>query len=258
MKNLLLVSVLLLIHTCSYQQGSGDGSSPTIYNGIGSLTNISGQNINFNAALDNTSGLKVSTNKRVEGSPFFCTEWHWGYIRFPNATVVDSVKMRFNAMTNELYFLDGEKVYYLNDFYSEFGYVETDKEGLPKVIFRTGFPVTGKNNAKTNYQVLAGTRYILLKSVTKELQENRSLDGQTYYRVAEETNYFIFDSTNKSIIPVRKGLQQLSSDLPDLKQQINDYCNNNKQKCKTEAGLIELFSGIKNSNETNKEVKKPF
>jgi len=242
----------MVIHTCSYQQGSVDGSSPTIYNGIGSLTNISGQNINFNAALENTNGLKITTNKRVEGTPFFCNEWHWGYIRFPNGAVVDSIKMRFNALANELYFLDGEKEYYLNDFYSEFGYEDTDKEGSPKVVIKTGFPTAGKNNLKTNYQLLTGGNYILLKSVSKELQENRSLDGQTYYRIVEEINYFVFNSITKSMTPVRKGVQQLEADFPDLKQQITDYCKNTKQKCKTEAGLIELFSVIKN------EIKKPF
>ena len=259
MKNLLLIWFFMMVHTCSYQQGSSDGNSPTIYNGVGSLSNISGQNINIVAALDNTNGLKVATNKRVEGSVFFCNEWHWGYIRFPNGAVVDSVKMRFNALTSELYFLDGEKEYYLNDFYSEFGYADTDKEGSPKVIIRTGFPIVGKNNIKTNYQLLTGGYYILLKSVTKELQENRSLDGQTYYRIAEEANYFVFNSINKTITPVRKGMQQLESDFPDLKQQITNYCNNNKQKCKTEPGLIELFSGIKiNETGINKEAKKPF
>lgn len=240
----------MAIHICAYVQG--DGNSPTIYNGVGSLSNISGQNINIAAALDNSYGLKIATNKKVEGSPFFCNEWHWGYIRFPNGAVVDSIKIRFNAMTNELYFLDGEKEYYLNDFYSEFGYMDTDKDGSPKIVFKTGFPVVGKNNSKTNYQLLTAGNYILLKSVTKELQENRSLNGQTYYRIAEEVNYFVFYNITKVMTPVRKGMQQLESDFPDLKQQITAYCNNNKQKCKTEAGFIELFSEI------NKEAKKPF
>ena len=163
----------MAIHICSYEQG--DGTSPTIYNGVGSLSNISGQSINITPALDNSNGLKISTNKRVEGSPFFCNEWHWGHIRFPNGAVVDSIKIRFNAMTNELYFLDGEKEYYLNDFYSEFGYTEPDKDGSPKMIFKNGFPVVGKNSSKTNYQVLTTGNYNLLKSVTKDLQLNRGI-----------------------------------------------------------------------------------
>lgn len=239
-----------MIHMCSFQQSTE--ASPTIYNGIGSLTNISGQNINFNAALDNTSGLKISTNRRVEGSPFLCNEWHWGYIRFPNGAVVDSIQLRFNAITNELCFLDKTKVYCLDKYYSEFGYVETDREESPKRIFRTGFPVTGANNEKTNYQILVAGTYILLKTVKKELQENRSLDGQSYYRVAEEIDHFVFNSSDKTMVILKKTLQQLSSELPVLKQSITDYCNNNKQKCKTEVGLIEFFSAM------NKETQKPF
>jgi hypothetical protein len=78
-------------------------------------------------------------------------------------------------MTNELYFLDGEKEYYLNDFYSEFGYTEPDKDGSLKMIFKNGFPVVGKNSSKTNYQVLTTGNYNLLKSVTKDLQLNRGI-----------------------------------------------------------------------------------
>ena len=256
MRTLLLHLLFILMYTPSYQQGTD--SSPTIYNGVGTLTNISGQSINFVAALDNTSGLKVASNKRVEGTAYLCKEWHWGYMRFPNGAIVDSIKIRFNAITNELYFLDGEKEYYLNDFYSEFGYTDTDKEGSHKVIFRTRFPVVGKNNTRTNYQLLAGSNYMLLKIIAKELQENRSLDGQTYYRVAEEANYFVFNSTTKSMTPVRKSMQQLEIDFPELKQQIIDHCNDNKQKCKTEAGLIELFAGINTGAGINNETKKPF
>jgi hypothetical protein len=59
--------------------------------------------------------------------------------------------------------------------------------------------------------------------------------------------------------PVRKSMQQLEADFPELKQQIADYCNDNKQKCRTEAGLIELFSGMKTTEtRIKKEEKKPF
>lgn len=250
MKYLLLGGLFNVLYTVSSSQSVE--SSPTIYNGIGTLTNISGQNLNLYTVLDNNSGLKISTTKRVEGSAFLCNDWHWGYIQFPNGAIVDSIQLRFNIISGELCFLDGQKVYCLDDHYTEFGYTESEKEGTPKLIFKTGFPAIGKNNTKTNYQLLADGKYVLLKTSRRELQENRSLDGQTYYRIGEEINYFVYDSSSGSMIGLKKNLQQSSAGLVNLKNEITDYCNTDRQKCRTEAGMIEFFSGI------NKVPRKAF
>jgi hypothetical protein len=48
---------------------------------------------------------------------------------------------------------------------------------------------------------------------------------------------------------IRKGMQQLQSDFPLIRQQIAAYCGDNKQNCKTETGLIELFSSARLAGE---------
>ncbi len=244
MKKIVIVVAALTIHTSSYQQIPARENSPTIFNGVGDFTNMSGQSLNINAALQNTNGLNFSTNKKVEGTPFFNDEWCWGFIRFPNGAILDSIQLRYNALNNELHFRDGEKEYYLNEGYSEFVYAEAGKAGHPKVKFRNGFPVIGKNTFKTNYNVLAGSDFLLLKSITKDFHEVKSIDGQTFYRISDKEVYYVYNTSDSSLTKIRKGVQQLEADFPKLKSQISSICAKENLKCKSEADLIRLVSNL--------------
>lgn len=256
-KTWLIISAVLL-HYCPAAQLTAD-DAPTRFNGIGTFQLVSGESNIVNAAMLNTHGLKFSTNKRIEGSVFLNPEWQTGFIRMKNGAVVDSLPMRFNTLSHELHILDGEQEYFINDHYREFGYPETVDGRQAMLLFRNGYPSVRNFTAKTFYQYLGGTDLQLLKIVTKQLQENRSLDGQTYYRIAEETVYYVYNSVSKTMTEVRKGMQQLQADFPLIKQQIAAHCGDNKQNCKTETGLIELFSAARLVDEgKNKESKKPF
>jgi len=248
----------ILLPYCPMAQFTAD-DAPTRFNGFGSFQLVSGESNIVNAALLNSHGLKFSTNKRIEGSVFLNPEWQAGFIRLKNGAVVDSIPMRFNALSHELHILDGEQEYFINDHYREFSYPETVNGRQVMLMFRNGYPPVKNFTAKTFYQYLGGTDLQLLKKITKQLQENRSLDGQIYYRIAEETVYYVYNRVNKSMTEVRKGMQQLQSDFPLIRQQIAAYCGDNKQNCKTETGLIELFSSARLDDEGSiKESKKPF
>ena len=243
MKKIVLVIIALAVYQISYQQAGGD-TSPTIFNGAGSFSNLSGPLVDVNAVLLNSNGLKFATNKKVEGTPFFSSEWNWGYIQISKGVIIDSIQIRYNALNNELHFKDGEKEYYIDEGFIQFGYNYADKTGQLKKIFRNGFPVSGKNTSKTNYNVLAGSDILLLKSVTKDFHEMKSLDGQTFYRISDEEAYYVFNTLDSSITKIRKGVQQLEADLPKLKDQISNICTKENLKCKTEADLIRLFSSL--------------
>jgi hypothetical protein len=161
--------------------------APTRFNGIGSFQLVSGESNIVNAALLSSHGLKFSTNKRIEGSVFLNPEWQAGFIRLKNGVVVDSIPMRFNARSHELHILDEEQEYFINDHYREFGYPETVNDRQAMLMFRNGYSPVKNVTAKTFYPHPGSTGLQLLKKVTEHLQENRSLDGQTYYRIAEET-----------------------------------------------------------------------
>lgn len=244
MKRILLVAVWLFIHTYAYQQiPTGEGTSSVIFNGHGDFKNLSAS-VNMAVALQNQNGVKIPGNKRVEGSPFFSQDWHWGYIRFDNGVIFDSIRLRYNSLNNELHFLDKETEYFLKDYYREFGYTETGKDGILKIVFRNSFPPLDKNNRKTNYQLLAGNGYLLLKLMKKELGEVAGLDGQSYYKFIESAFYYVYNSADSSLIKVRKGVELLQTDLPELKEQILTICAKEKLKCKSESDLIVLFSKI--------------
>ena len=243
MKKIVLFIIAMAVYQISYQQGGGD-TSPTIFNGVGSFSNLSGPLVDVNAVLLNSNGLKFSTNKKVEGTPFISSEWNLGFIQISKGVKIDSIQIRYNALNNELHFRDGEKEYFIEEGYSQFGYAVANKNDQTRIFFRNGFPPNGKNTLKTNYHVLAGTDVLLLKSITKDFHEMRSLDGQTFYRISDEEAYYVYNAADNSLTKIRKGVQQLEADLPMLKDKISSICAKENLKCKTEADLIRLFSSL--------------
>lgn len=256
MKKAVLVALCFSSNILCYNQVPAGENFPTIYNGVGDFKSASGLDNIVNAALLNTNGLKFATNKRVEGSAFLNNDWNWGYIRFPNGATIDSLRIRYHALNNELYFLDGEREYYLNDNFREFGYAEVQKDMMQKIVFHNNFPAIGTNSIKTNYRVLAGKDYLLLKQVKKELVELRSLDGQSYYRITDEEIYFVYNTIAKKMIRIHKGVQPLQADLPEVKDQIVTISNNEKLKCKSEPDLVALFNKL--VSPVSEENKKAF
>ena len=242
-KTWLVVSTFIIYQSLIAQRTDGD--APTRYNGIGTFQQVSNEVTIVNAAILNSQGLKFSTNKPIDGSAFLNPDWQLGYVRIKSNAIIDSIPMKWNAVKQEIMILDGEKEYFINDHFTEFGYTETINGKQRQLVFKTGFPPIKKNTSKSVYQLLAGKNLQLLKFTIKELQENRAIDGQTYYRIADEITYYVYDDINETITVLRKGIEEMKADLPGISAQIDEYCKNNKQKCKTEEGLIELFSGIK-------------
>lgn len=259
MRKLLLPVVFLSSLQISYGQTGGNETAPVLYNGAGALKMISGESNLLNASIATNGGLNISTNKRIEGTAFMHENWNNGYILFSNSGKVDSILVRYNILQKKLYFLDGEKQYYLNEYFKEFGYQYTENDITKKVVFRNGFPPIDKNDVKTNYQVLAGSDLILLKHITKEVQERTQLDGQTYIKVADEETYYVYNTVDQSIKKLRKGTAQIQSDFPQFKNQIETISEQDGLRGKSETDLVKLFEKLNSGREQNKpESKKPF
>ncbi|HLF46447.1 MAG TPA: hypothetical protein VI548_08480 [Chitinophagaceae bacterium] len=261
MKKFIMIIAFIAIHSSAYFQQAAPPIVTSILDNISEIKGFTGNNFHVNS-LDilNVYGLKFSTSKRVEGTAFFSNEWNWGFIKIDNGIVIDSVRLRYNTLYKELHFLDRESEYSLNDYFIEFGFTIMDKETKNKILFRNGFPAFDKNNTKTNYQILAGNEYKLLKLTIKELQENTALDGQTYNRITEKNSYYIYNSLDSTMVKVRMGVQQLLVDFPGLKEQIATICSKENLKCKSESDLITLFSNIITPTSAlgEPETKKPF
>jgi hypothetical protein len=239
---------ILAVAGSSYSQTApvrDPNTSASLFNGIGDFRNSSGQSISMVPSLQTASGLDVNTTKKVVGSAYINNDWCTGYIKLNNGAVIDSMKLKYNAYKEELYFIDRERVYVTRDSYSEFGFKQVINEQVQAFVFKNNFPAIGKNTAKTNYQFLTGSAYQLLKLTTKELTETTGLDGQSYFKIIDEVNYYVYRAADNSIRKIKKGISQLQTDLPELKDQIGDICSREKIKCKTEPELIILFSLLK-------------
>jgi hypothetical protein len=195
MLNVWLILCIFYQHFCPMAPVAAD-DAPTRFNGIGTFQLVSDESNIVNAALLNSHGLKLSTSKRIEGSVFLNSEWQAGFIRLKSGAVVNSIPMRYKARSHVLHILDVGKEYFINDHYREFSYPETVNGRQVMLMFRNGYSPVKNVTAKTFYPHPGSSGLQLLKKVTKQLQENRSLDGQTYYRIAEETaTMFITEST---------------------------------------------------------------
>lgn len=243
----IIYSLLYSVMSFSQQVPVGDpNTSAILFNGMGDFKN-SGQAINMIPSLQTASGLDVSITKKVTGSAYLNNDWCYGYIVLNSGARIDSIQLRYNNYKGELYFIDRGNTYLTEGSYKEFGFSEAINDLTRDFIFKNNYPATGKNTGKTNYQYLGGTSYQLLKLVTKELSEATGLDGQSYFKITEDVNYYVYRAADDTLLKIKKGIAQLQADLPEIADLVTAICAKQKIKCKNEQELITLFSAIKTS-----------
>ncbi|MGE5106212.1 MAG: hypothetical protein ACM3H8_01610 [Sphingobacteriales bacterium] len=135
---------------------------------------------------------------------------------------------------------------FVNSQGSEFGYFwENTVSGQQLTLFRNGFPLIGKLDSLSFYEVLTDGSISLLKYHSKILRQMTAITGITHYKIdAAEMLYLYFKDRNE-IHPLKRNREYICT-LLDSKTALrfNNYPGANNCNLKSEKDLVLLFSSL--------------
>lgn len=160
--------------------------------------------------------LVTLNNTLVVGSPLFADSWARGTVTFTNGRYITHATLRFNLYSNELTCKVDDLVFAFLDPVRSFLLTFREGDKTDTMVFRNGYPATGKTGSAVFYEVLAtGGRYQLLKhhfKVLKDYYEYGSAPTKAYRDGAE---LYIYNDKTQQMTPVR-NTHELATNMPEL------------------------------------------
>jgi hypothetical protein len=192
------------------------------------------------------AGADWESTPGVSGNMFLTESWSTGYVLLKDRRMADGVPLRFNVLTNEIYFRQHDTILVLdkNAPVLEFGFGPKLASLLTDTVFRRGYPELGRNNGMTFYRVLADGKLVLLQQHLKSISDR--LNGMTGPEkvIIDSEAWFIYNSGDKSIRAVRNTRHSLEEALPQYAQHIRDLLDHQGYKLKTERDWALLFQKL--------------
>jgi hypothetical protein len=176
----------------------------------------------------------VNPAEDVEGTQFFIEEWKIGSIKLFNNGVYNHVPVRMNLQSQQVHFLDENNVELaiFPDLVRELFIYDTINGETQVYEFECGFPVLEKQNEKSFYQVLSHGKIKLLKSIQKEIREEKNdLGSQIKKEFLTYEYYYIFSNNNLQQVRLNKNSILLS--FSDQQMKIEDFVKSNKLSYKS-------------------------
>jgi len=179
----------------------------------------------------------------VKGSPYFSEKWLKGKI-FLDQVWSDNLELKFDECNNYFMVNWHDTAFHINPSVKQI-ILYPGIDTLNGLVFKNGYDINEKINAKTYLEVLAEGKMSFLKYWKKEIDEYTQYSDATKYKRFEQVNrYFIFvNSQFKDVTLNKKSLQDV---LADKWAQVSEYVAKYKVDVKTETGW-KLAIGYYNS-----------
>lgn len=137
--------------------------------------------------------IQLQDMVNVEGSPYLTQDYVEGFVRLKNGQLYKPIRLRFDAMSNELQFLQGKFELALLDVDSAAYETVSDNGTKSLTMFKTGYPAVEDHTQTSFYQVLAsGARMHLLKYYTCRLEQEKRMGEPDKKVFRKESSYFIY------------------------------------------------------------------
>lgn len=177
-------------------------------------------------------------NVNINGTPFFIEEWLRGVIYMKDGAKATKFKLRFDAFSNELLFLNGNDPLVVMN--SLAGFEITNNAGNT-FQFKCGFPAIDKNTERTLYQILQeGEQATLIKLVKKTIltiEEYNKANGSKEFSLSE--TYYIVKPTG-SIQKIKRDRSSLLEALNGGDQKLRAWVEKNRFRCKDEEEMKQV------------------
>jgi hypothetical protein len=181
----------------------------------------------------------------IEGSPLLNLDWGKGTVYFKDGTVAQNVELKFNLEKNELYFNRDGELFLFNDPVMSFRMSYSSSAGKKEVHFRSGYPLNGRLNKETFYQVLEdGAKFQFLVYRSTYLADSYQYGGQAKKAFKEIEELYVFDVAFGKMIKIKRTEASLVEALPDLKDKISSAVRNNRLKLKTNEDFARIFTEL--------------
>lgn len=178
--------------------------------------------------FENTAGGDVA------GSPFFMSQWKYGYITLNDNKTYSKRLVRLNFQTQQVHYLSEKNVEMSLNAGSVKEITIFDSTSFPvaQYHFMSELPPIDNQNEKNFYQVLSKGKVSLLKSTRKNLIVDRNdLTGDVTRELRTYEDYYFF--TGVSLQRVKKDKAYITGILKDKKDPIEQYMKANNFTCKS-------------------------
>lgn len=181
----------------------------------------------------------------IEGSPLLNLDWGKGTVYFKDGSVAQNVDLKFNLEKNELYFNRDGELFLFNDPVMSFRMSYSSSAGKKEVHFRSGYPLNGRLNKETFYEVLEdGAKFQFLVYRSTYLADSYQYGGQAKKAFKEIEELYVFDVAFGKMIKIKRTEASLVEALPDLKDKISSAIRNNRLKLKTNEDFARIFTEL--------------
>lgn len=182
----------------------------------------------------------------VSGTIFYNDEMNNGYIVLQNGKITRDVLLRYNAYNHEINFMNGKTEMVLDAAtpVHEFGYGFTTGNDQKTIVFRSGYPVAGNNNAATFYEVVVDRDLALLRYVSKSIIEKTDDRGASEKVVVDADQWFVYNAADKSMVEIKKNKNALMSALPQYAERIQKITTEKRLRLKSDADWYILLSEL--------------
>jgi hypothetical protein len=244
-----IILILFALHFKSICQSSRPAATlgPAVFTPAGATTN--------DLIVD--PGWRVTTLQagavwglydNIKGSAFYSDGWHKGYILLQDKRIAKNISLSFNIYANQLFYLQDSQALILDASVpvEEFGINDQIEDSNKMTMFRCGYPSTGRNNEKTFYQVLSGSRIALLKHYNKSIVEINNSIGIRDKTFIDSETWYVYDPDKNKMFAIKRNKNSLIDALPQYAGIIQSIIQLKNLKLKNESDWAILFDELNN------------
>jgi hypothetical protein len=180
----------------------------------------------------------------VKGSPYFSDKWLKGKVLLSDQLWVENLQLKFDEYNNHFIVNWHDTAFQISTVVKQI-VLYPGSDTLNKLVFKNGYAINAKIDAKIYLEVLAEGKMSFLRYPKKEIDKYTEYGDATKYERFEEVHkYFIFVNSNfKEVTLTKKNLQDV---LHDKWAQVSEYLAKFKADPKTIDGW-KLVIGYYNS-----------
>jgi hypothetical protein len=170
----------------------------------------------------------------IKGTPFLSDKWMKGKAFLDRDVSFDDLQLKLDLYNNKFIINWHDTSFQISTAVKQ---IELFPKGdtVNGLVFRNGYSINAKIDARTYLQVLADGKLTFLKYIKKEMNDFSEYSDATKYKRFEEVDkYFIFANGQfKEITLNKKSLQDI---LPDKWTAVSDYLATYKVNVKDQEG----------------------
>lgn len=187
-------------------------------------------------SINNVVGNKIRNTEGydgIEGSPYFNKDWLAANVIFDSGVEGKVEYARYDLFLDQLFFSDSKQA-------DEFAFVDPIRAfTLRGAVFQNNFPPIGNFNKNSYFQVIAKTKFSLLKKEENTMGERTAVGTPSIRYFRKNTRYYVYDGTKIAL--VKQDFKSLGEALGVNKEDLEQYAKKSNLSLKNDLDLKSIF-----------------